>query len=390
MTGIKRLLNKSRRRLLADHMNTEKFNELIEKYQRGEITEEQRALLDQWFESLGHRKSARWTPDQVNALGNRIREEIGVGPSLQRSFGRWIPYAAAILLSLAVGAGYYYLSTPAGTPPPATASAIQDVQPGGNRATLTLSNGQTIDLSSEQTGVVIGNEITYADGSAVTETLHAQLDASIPLSLSTPRGGTYQVTLPDGTNVWLNSATTLRYPSRFDKPERTVELEGEAYFEVASTLPKPRPFLVKTREQTVEVLGTHFCVTAYVDESETKTTLVEGAVKVLNLKANKSDLLKPGEQSIISDAGTEIRMVNTETVIAWKNGIFFFEETPFEQMMKQIDRWYDIEVRYHGPVPNERFSGKMGKNVNLQVFVDFLKDSGVRSRIQGRQLIIGE
>src|SRR5690606_32308419 len=137
---------------------------------------------------------------------------------------------------------------------------VQDIEPGGNKATLTVADGQTIHLSTEQTGVIIGNQITYADGSAVLSNEHQILDASTLLSLSTPKGGTYQITLPDGTNVWLNSASTLRYPPRFDDSERIVELEGEAYFEVVPADGKPRPFRVKTKEQTVEVLGTHFCI----------------------------------------------------------------------------------------------------------------------------------
>ncbi|PPL01684.1 FecR domain-containing protein [Parapedobacter indicus] len=374
-------------------MNTEKFKRLIEKYQSGELTGEQRALLDQWFDSIGDTEPAHWPPDQLEALGSRImdrlqNESLPTTTPPQR-FRRWLPYVAAALLLSVLGTTYYYLSSPRKPLQSATA-IVQDIEPGGNKATLTLPDGQTINLSTEQTGVIIGNEITYADGSSVLNTRNQTLDVSKPLSLSTPKGGTYQITLPDGTRVWLNSASTLRYPPRFDQSARIVELEGEAYFEVVSAAHKPRPFRVKTKEQTVEVLGTHFCITAYVDESETKTTLVEGAVNVFNLKTNRANQLKPGEQSIIRNAETEIRNVNTETVIAWKNGIFYFEETPFEQMMKQIDRWYDIDVHYQGAAPKELFSGKMSKNVNLQIFVDFLKDSGIHSRIKGRQLIVGE
>jgi len=197
--------------------------------------------------------------------------------------------------------------------------------------------------------------------------------------------------LADGTKVWLNSASTLRYPSRFDGDERIVEMEGEAYFEVAPFSSKsPRPFLVKTENQTLKVLGTHFNVSAYADEEETKTTLVEGAVQIVNLKTKRMNTLKPGEQSIVRSTQTEIYNVNPETAVAWKSGIFHFEDTPFEQMMRQIARWYDIEVNYQGKIPEELFTGKMNRNVNLQVFVNFLKDSGIRSHIEGRRLIVGK
>src|SRR5690606_3776846 len=202
-------------------------------------------------------------------------------------------------------------------------------------------------------------------------------------------GGTYQITLSDGTEVWLNAASTLRYPAQFDDAERTVELDGEGYFEVApSSDGTAWPFRVKTEQQTVEVLGTHFNVAAYSDEEETRTTLVEGAVRVTNLKANETNRLSPGEQSVLHGDRTEIRQVNPQTAIAWKQGVFHFDHTPFDQMIKQIDRWYDIEVQYHGRIPNEVFSGKMSKHVNLGVFVDFLKDSGISSRIHGRTLIV--
>src|SRR5690606_11646560 len=162
-----------------------------------------------------------------------------------------------------------------------------------NRATLTLADGRVVNLSQSQSGIIVGDGITYLDGSTVfgqgagsTEqgTRHKGVTTD-NLQLTTPKGGTYQITLADGTKVWLNSASTLRYPSRFDGDERIVEMEGEAYFEVAPFSSKsPRPFLVKTENQTLKVLGTHFNVSAYADEEETKTTLVEGAVQIVNLK----------------------------------------------------------------------------------------------------------
>jgi len=384
-------------------MNTDKFKILIQKYQAGKLNGKQKALLDQWFQTLGEESnSPPWTPAQLESLGKRIlteiqREATTVKP-VRRLIPRWLPYVAASLVFVALGTLYYYTFIPKKLRQLSLA-LVQDVAPGGNRATLTLADGRVVNLSQSQSGIVIGDGITYLDGSTVfgqgagsteQEAQHTGVTTD-NLQLTTPKGGTYQITLADGTKVWLNSASTLRYPSRFDGDERIVEMEGEAYFEVAPFSSKsPRPFLVKTENQTLKVLGTHFNVSAYADEEETKTTLVEGAVQIVNLKTKRMNTLKPGEQSIVRSTQTEIYNVNPETAVAWKSGIFHFEDTPFEQMMRQIARWYDIEVNYQGKIPEELFTGKMNRNVNLQVFVNFLKDSGIRSHIEGRRLIVGK
>src|SRR5690606_13352531 len=179
----------------------------------------------------------------------------------------------------------------------------EDILPGGNRATLTLADGRTINLSEAQTGIVVGDGITYLDGTGVLD--NSASSVSTIMSLSTPKGGTYQITLPDGSKVWLNANSTLKYPSRFGGKERVVELEGEAYFDVSqqSTANSRQasfvPFLVKTNNQTVEVLGTEFNISAYADDPVTKTTLVEGSVKVSAHAVNASTLLKPGEQGLL-------------------------------------------------------------------------------------------
>lgn len=378
-------------------MKADKFKLLIQKYQNGELTGKQKELLDQWFDELGKTDASSWTPAQLKALESKTLNQIQentfrINPRRQ-SLRRWLPYAAALLVFTISGIAYYTESIHKAMQSQSPTAVKQDITPGGNRATLTLADGRIVNLSETQSGIVIGEKITYTDGNSVLDNENSYesraFDASSSLSLSTPKGGTYHVILADGTTIWLNSASTLRYPPRFGNDKRIVELEGEAYFEVAASLPSvPRPFFVKTKAQTVEVLGTHFNIAAYGDEEETKTTLVEGAVQIVNLKTNSVNRLKPGEQGIVSDTKTKVRNVNPEMVVAWKSGIFHFEDTPFEQMMKQIDRWYDIEVSYQGQIPSELFTGKMSRKVNLQVFVNFLKDSGIQSHIEGRRLIV--
>jgi len=371
-------------------MDTEKFDQLIKAYQQGGLTGEQKILLDRWFDTLAESHTPASTPEQLEKLGQRILEQLERQPEKverhRQGLPRWLPYAAMLLILPALGIAYYYLAAPERSSVTPISVLEHDVAPGGHRATLQLSSGRTIDLSPDREGIVVGSQIVYLDGTEVVQSAQTDTESQV---LTTPRGGTYQITLSDGTKVWLNAASTLRYPVRFVAAERVVELDGEGYFEVSSPPDGTAwPFRVKTTQQTVEVLGTQFNVTAYSDEAETRTTLVEGAVRVINLKANEASRLRPGEQSILHASQTEIRKVNPQTVIAWKNGLFHFDDTPFSQMIKQIDRWYDIEVQYRGAVPEEVFSGKMSKNVNLGVFVDFLKDSGVRSHISGRKLIV--
>ena len=276
---------------------------------------------------------------------------------------RWAA-AAAVLVFIAVGVGIYRYAGN-NQVPTARIDIQEDVLPGGNRATLTLASGQTIDLSDAQQGIIVGDGITYLDGSLV---LGEQVDRETSEqvhTLTTPKGGTYQITLPDGTKVWLNAASSLRYPGSFDGDERVVELEGEAYFEVSEQVnerSQKMPFKVITSGQTVEVLGTRFNISAYADDPEIKTTLVEGKVKVA-LAGSTTDrspttdhrppiTLSPGEQSTVrarlpgQGAVIGVQQVDVNQYTAWKDGLFIFNNEPLENILKQVARWYDVEVDY--------------------------------------------
>src|SRR5690606_18203557 len=205
--------------------------------------------------------------------------------------------------------------------------------------------------------------------------------------LSTPKGGTYQIVLPDGTKVWLNAASTLKYPSRFDGGERVIELSGEAYFAVAKDVKKP--FKVVSNGQEIQVLGTEFNISAYVDEAEMKTTLVAGAVQIFNRQSSIVNRLEPGEQSIIRGAFTDIQKVETERYTAWKNGYFYFKQTPFAEIMRQLARWYDIDVIYKGSIPKETFSGVMDRNLTLNDVLKLLNVFSVQVQIEeGGKLVV--
>ncbi|WP_257667213.1 FecR family protein [Parapedobacter tibetensis] len=343
---------------------------------------------------------------RLQRMSAHIKQAVSVGN--QRSIRQtnrftWRRYvaAAAILVIVSAG-GYYYQTRLAPATEKGSQRIIADIQPGGNRAILTLPDGRSIDLSEAQAGIVIGDGITYLDGSSViSEQVHPSTRS---LTLTTPKGGTYQITLPDGTKVWLNSASTLKYPSRFSGDERVVELEGEAYFEVSEvrkltnesgsrthklTGSQKIPFKVTSNGQIVEVLGTQFNVAAYPDESEVKTTLVEGSVRVVSTTNHQSPvMIKPGEQATNRGATIEITTVDTDQYIAWKNGRFYFKRTPLEEIMRQVSRWYDVEVVYQHGIPKETFSGKVSRNVSLMGLLNILQVSAVKIRLEGNRLIV--
>lgn len=382
-------------------MNQDKFDILIQKYQNDELVGVEKELMDRWFDSLNSRQGHQRTKVEVENLKRKIMEVIEhkdqpISPQpIWRK--KWLPYAAAILLFAAFGSVYYlYFRSDTVQIPMISGTQIlseEDVAPGGNRATLTLTDGTTVALSESYSGIIIGDsEIRYENGNTLFDVDHGG-GTEIPYAaLSIPRGGQYQVVLPDGSKVWLNSASTLKYPLRFSDDERVVELEGEAYFEIVerqSPAGKRIPFRVTTSNQTVDVLGTKFNISAYADETDTKTTLVSGQVRVVRFDTNQAVMLKPGEESVMrGSSDIYVNPANIDAATAWKSGIFHFYETPFPQMLKQIARWYDIDVVYQGTPPNEVFSGKMSRNVNLGVLVKFLKDSGIDLQIEDNKLIV--
>ncbi|HJU45510.1 MAG TPA: FecR domain-containing protein [Chitinophagaceae bacterium] len=276
----------------------------------------------------------------------------------------WFRYAAAIILlagaTIAIVVSSDRRSAKSGTD--LSKRFKNDVAPGGNKATLTLADGRTIVLDSTQNGTIAtqgGSSIIKLSNGQIRYDLKGLSQGSVSWNtLSTPRGGTYQITLPDGSKVWLNAESSITYPVAFTGNERRVELvDGEAYFEVAKD--SKRPFIVSVDDNMeVEVLGTHFNVNAYEDEEVIKTTLVEGKVKVnKSNKSNESLLLIPGQQAkvnIENETITVINDVDTEEAIAWKEGLFYFEDDDIKTVMRQLARWYDVEVEYEGKVPDSK------------------------------------
>jgi len=303
---------------------------------------------------------------------------------------RWI--AAAIFLIIASAVIVFNLSDTKNinNSNNAIQAAAQDRLPGGDRAVLTLSDGTTILLDSAGNGILAQqgntNIVKKNDGQLVYNSVDGQPDEIVYNTLQTPRGGQYKLTLPDGTKVWLNAASSLKYPVVFVGNERRVEISGEAYFEVTKDAAKP--FKVHLNNMEVEVLGTHFNINGYTDEDDVKTTLVEGKVKVM--AANASKVLTPGQQAQLKATGNiEVANdVNIEEVVAWKDGNFQFENSDIKTVMRQLARWYDVEVSYKGAI-NKHFVGSISRNVKLSQVLSMLQQTGeVKFKIEGKNLIV--
>ncbi len=264
-----------------------------------------------------------------------------------------------------------------------------DVLPGGDKAILTLANGTTIVLNDAQDGqlaqqgttkiIKIDGMIAYGTSGQSSEVLYN--------TISTPNGGQYQIALPDGTLVWLNAASSLHFPTAFVGKDRRVEITGEAYFEVAKDASKP--FIVAVNKAEIQVLGTHFNVMAYKDEEAVKTTLLEGAVNFIS--GTNSNPLKPGQQAqLLNNGQTKVlNGVDVEEVIAWKNGLFRFESSDLQTVLRQLARWYDVEMIFRSNNFSEPFHVEISRNTNLSNVLKALQLSGgAKFRIEGKKVIV--
>ncbi|WP_188315920.1 FecR family protein [Chitinophaga agrisoli] len=302
-------------------------------------------------------------------------------------FARW---AAAILLP--VGAAILYFLQPVSKPANTIqAVALQDLPPATHGAVLTLGDGSKLTLDSARKGLLAsqgGARVMLSQGTLAYD---AQNAGTVSYNtLSTPRGRLFQLVLPDGSAVWLNAASSITFPTRFAGNERIVTLTGEAYFDIRPDAAKP--FRVKlANNTTVQVLGTAFNINAYDNESAITATLISGRVQVNGI-GNNSRVLQPGYQASLSytAAGIQVSRADTSQVLAWKNGIFNFDNADVQTVMKQLERWYNIEVQYENGVPAISFGGKMDRNLSLKNITRMLEISKVHCRLEGKKLIITE
>lgn len=360
----------------------EKIRQLFERYRQGQCTPEEQARLHTWFNH--HTQHDAGGLEELRSIYET--EKTG----LRRRKFLWLPYAAALFIAGLIGVWYLHDGLRTQSKAEATTPKSNDVAPGGNRAILTLADGRVVNLSEAQNGIVVGEGITYLDGTTVVGEQENKSADGHPLTrlltLSTPKGGTYRITLSDGTQIWLNAASTLKYPERFFGNERVVEIEGEAYFSVAKDASKP--FKVISSGQEITVVGTQFNISAYIDDTEMKTTLVEGAVRLQVESSGEHIALLPGEQGVLTRGNLRKRSVDPTSSVAWKNGDFYFDNTPFVDMMKQIERWYNVEIVYEREVPEDKFSGSMSRDVMLQTVLQLLTVSEIKYSLSDKKLII--
>ena len=384
--------------------------ELIEKYTLGTCTEEEQAIVESWHLKELEGKTFRPKTVQIEAAykniwqGIRSKAEDKERPVLKKSGYRYAAIAATILIALSAGLIFIKDKLTRPTVTDLLVKSGKDFVPGGNKATLTLADGTRISLTDALNG-----ELARQAGVSITKTRTGQLVYEIDRqptlrsglnkgqqvlnTISTPRGGQYQIALPDGSKVWLNAESSLKYPVDFNTDERRVELTGEAYFEVSKqgTASQRVPFIVATAQQEVEVLGTHFNVNCYSDEPVTKTTLLEGSVNVLQRSTRNSRMLKPGEQSrvSISQAAPALTIPDIEREMAWKNGLFVFKDEPIENIVKDLSRWYDVDISFEGKPANLSYVGMVSRSKNISAVLKILESAGgLHFKIEGRKIII--
>ncbi|WP_158538716.1 FecR family protein [Chitinophaga skermanii] len=307
-------------------------------------------------------------------------------PFISRQLFRWSA-AAAVFAGIAIGSYVYF--QPTSTPTNTTVTQVADVLPGSSKAMLILDDGSTIDLDTAHNQVIQqGSSAAQLQGGSLHYQNNVNSHTIAYNTLKTPRGGQFQLTLPDGSLVWLNAASSIRFPTSFQNAERVVDVTGEVYFEVAQNVNKP--FRVNVNKQArVEVLGTSFNIHAYDDAPNMQTTLLAGSVKVS--AGVHTALLRPGQQAQLGTGNMRInKNVDIAKVMAWKNGLFDFQDASLQDVMLQLSRWYDVEIEFRGAIPATEFWGKMGRNLTLMQVLKGLEGSGVHFKLEnnGKKLIV--
>ncbi|MGX5689710.1 FecR family protein [Arcticibacter tournemirensis] len=400
-------INRLFKRFIENKSSQEELKELFN-YFRTSSEEDLRFLIVREMELQEGPGEEKGEEVKMQDLYRQISATINTkssGKGRIAQWNRWHVSAAAAVAIIFIATGLYLWNRT--TSPIATGSEkkalIADIQPGTNKAVLTLADGKKIALDDAKAGHLVqlsGISVTKtADGQIVYNMQNAGPDKLCQQkevhynSITTPAGGQFQVILPDGTKVWLNAASGIRFPMVFNPEERKVEMTGEVYFEVAA---KKIPFVVSTRGQDVEVLGTHFNINAYPEEKDIRTTLLEGRVRVspkttVKSSALRSQILKPGEQSVNNPNthSLSVHTVDAEEAIAWKNGLLVFNDTDIGNIMRQISRWYNVEVKYEGDVKGRQFAGSVSRYDNVSQVLAMLESTGViHFKIEGRRITV--
>jgi transmembrane sensor len=380
-------------------MDKQAFVELANKVAGGLANEQELSLYSNYINQF--KGNSEWNSQLMgneaeakNELFNKIHTGLTVKaiPFYQKTTFKYLIAACIALVVTAIGAVFY--SNNLNSLKNKNKIALEnDVAPGGNNAVLTLADGSQVLLNDTDNGKIIeekGISITKAkDGQLIYRIIDRGANSTSNTeqviaynTITTPRGGQYQVLLPDGTQVWLNASSSIKFPTYFSAKQRNVTLTGEAYFEVSKD--KTKSFVVNVDEMSVEVLGTHFDVMAYKDEESINTTLLEGSVKVT--KNNESRILKPGQQAKVKGG---IQVVEAAAdVLAWKNGLTSFIDADIRTIMRQVARWYDVEVKYEGDIPRRLFTGEISRKANLSELIKIIKLSNIQLKLEGNVITV--
>lgn len=384
-------------------MDQQRIHYLISGFLEGNLSAAEKAELDDFLKDPANRETFVAAASGLTEMEEQGAFDESLEPVLSRvlevdrtpvTTGRIVrfPYrrvAAAVVLAAGIASYFYWSQKAPQRPQLAQHESVTPpvILPGSNKATLILEDGTSVPLDSTgQQTIRQGNTMVQRNNGQLSYSGQGATAKPSYNILTTPRGGQYQVVLPDGTKVWLNAASRLKYPLAFAGNERLVELEGEAYFETVKNA--HQPFKVKAGNFEVQVLGTSFDIMAYKDEKNTHATLISGAVKVASDKASK--LLQPGQQAVMNaNADIGVNTVNTGEVIAWKNGYFSFRDADIAAVMRQLERWYDVTVSYPSGIPKGTFSGEMGRGLTLTEALKILEQTNVNFRIEeGRHIVI--
>ncbi|WP_316814512.1 FecR family protein [Pedobacter nyackensis] len=380
-------------------MNNEELKQLLNKYMDETCTPEEKLMLDVWLHQEASSAGQIIDEQELKRIGERIGENVKkrihtkiVSPIRPIN---WYKYAAAAVILIIFSVSLFSILNRSNHPKQlALLKKHQDIAPGGNKAILTLSNGKKVVLDETANGQIADEEGVVvkklADGRIIyVEDGQISNNATEPVynTVATPRAGQYRVDLPDGTRVWLNSESSLKYPTVFTAATREVELIGEGYFEVHKD--RSKPFIVKSNELSIKVLGTHFNISSYKSDQVSMVSLLEGAVDV-SLRGN-SRILVPGQQAYHQKNSSNlfVRPVNTASVASWKDGMFVFEDESLQQIMNKIARWYDIKLIYESLDPKLTFTGAVPRNSQISAVLKQLEATGnVKFKIDGNQVFI--
>ena len=384
-------------------MDKKIFLEILNKYNQGKASEQEIEMLHAYYDlfdaeqNVLEQMAANQRDDVKQQIAASIAAQMHLTPVKKPTFSlniKWLAAAAVLVLVFSVGILLFNNEETKQNLDERQAAAVV-IKPGSNQAILTLADGSTIGLNEKGNGVIVQRAglkvIKSLDGQVQYES-DGEAAPSIN-TIATPRGGQYQLVLEDGTKVWLNAASSIKFPTHFAGSQRAVDITGEVYFEVAKN--KNMPFIVRTQNQQIEVLGTHFNVNSYTDEAKETTTLLEGSVKVAKLKngavqVGASKIISPGQEASLTSADKAISVnpADLEAAVSWKNGYFKFDKADIQTVMRQISRWYNVDVKYNGEISADLFVGKIKRTEDIAGVLRILELSKINTSVKGRTIVI--